>query len=323
MKCPNCNSPILSGDKFCGNCGFELKLDNIQFRNNSQIKETKPSNQKVSDWWYIISGILLPFGALFAWFVNKNKNPQEAKKFLLISLPTILIILISMVGVIIVILIENVHNQKKKALSDISKYTKSVGLVGCTVDKDWEIVNEATGFLIDSEGLVLTNYHAIENSYYPFCGIIFSDGFQKETEKYYKAFITKIYDPDLDYAVLYIKEERDEKNKEWREIKEKNFPYIKACNSDIVNLGDPILIIGYPSYGGETLTVTTGIISGSWGEYFKTDAKIDKGNSGSPVLLDDETKDCYIGIATFGIKGKFEGLGYILKTKYLKGIYEW
>jgi hypothetical protein len=107
------------------------------------------------------------------------------------------------------------------------------------------------------------------------------------------------------------------------DIENRNFPYIPACNCDIVNIGDPILILGYPSYGGKTLTITNGIISGSLDEfYFKTNAKIDEVNSG-PVLLDDPSnKDCYIGIATFLIKGGSESLGYILKTKYIKG-YSW
>jgi len=153
---------------------------------------------------------------------------------------------------------------------------------------------------------------------------MFPENFQSPPTKIYSAKITDIYDPDLDYAVLYLEKEWNESSKKAVDIQDRNFPYIQACNSDIVNIGDPILILGYPSYGGETLTVTNGIISGSLDEYyFKTDAKIDKGNSGAPVLLDDPSKDCYIGIATFGIKGAFDSLGGILKTKYLKGLYNW
>lgn len=108
---------------------------------------------------------------------------------------------------------------------------------------------------------------------------------------------------------------------EKKQITNRNFPSILACNSDIVNLGDPILIIGYPAYGEETLTVTSGIISGSLGLYYKTDAKVDEGNSGSPVLLDDSDYNCFIGVVTFIIRGTAEPLTYIIPTKLLSKIY--
>jgi S1-C subfamily serine protease len=206
---------------------------------------------------------------------------------------------------------------------DVSKYVKSVAQVVCPLDKDFKKISLGTGFISNVNGDTLTNYHVVDEAYGGMCLVFFTDDFRKPPSKMYLAYVANDYNPKLDYATLILVKEWNDVSKEFVEIKNRNFSPIPACNSDIVNIGDPILILGYPSYGGETLTVTNGIISGSLNEYyFKTDAKIDEGNSGAPVLLDDPNKDCYIGIATFLIKGGSESLGYILKTKYIKG-YSW
>jgi len=57
-------------------------------------------------------------------------------------------------------------------------------------------------------------------------------------------------------------------------------------NSDSVQIGDELTIIGYPSLGGATVTLTRGTVSGfldveSW---LKTDAEINPGNSGGAAI---------------------------------------
>jgi hypothetical protein len=218
---------------------------------------------------------------------------------------------------------QNIQFQNESGYLDVSKYVKSVAQVVCSLDKDFKRMSIGTGFVSNVNGDILTNYHVVDEVYGNICLVFFTDDFRKPPSKAYLAYVANDYNPKLDYATLILVKEWNDVSKEFVEIKNRNFSPIPACNSDIVNIGDPILILGYPSYGGETLTVTNGIISGSLNEYyFKTDAKIDEGNSGAPVLLDDPNKDCYIGIATFLIKGGSESLGYILKTKYIKG-YSW
>jgi hypothetical protein len=218
---------------------------------------------------------------------------------------------------------QNNQTYNESGYLDVSKYVRSVAKIECPLDKNFNRMSLGTGFVSNVNGDILTNYHVVDEAYGRMCFVFFTDDFRKPPSKMYLAYVADDYNPKLDYATLILVKEWDDVSKEFIEIKNRNFPYIPACNSDIVNIGDPILILGYPSYGGETLTVTNGIISGSLNEYyFKTDAKIDEGNSGAPVLLDDPNKDCYIGIATFLIKGGSESLGYILKTKYIKG-YSW
>lgn len=88
-----------------------------------------------------------------------------------------------------------------------------------------------------------------------------------------------------------------------------------------VDIGESIVILGYPSYGSGAgaftlalynpeLTATEGIISGNDGSYYTTSAKIEHGNSGGLAI--DETNDCYIGIPTASYTGAIESLGRIL-----------
>lgn len=84
-----------------------------------------------------------------------------------------------------------------------------------------------------------------------------------------------------------------------------------------VHIGDHVAVLGYPGIGGDTLTVTDGIVSGfetSYGvRYVKTSAKIDHGNSGGIAILDS---GCVIGIPTF-VQSGIESIGRILDLKYL------
>lgn len=92
-----------------------------------------------------------------------------------------------------------------------------------------------------------------------------------------------------------------------------------ACRNKL-NIGDPVLIIGYPVYGSVSslnfssenieVTATEGIVSGMDGVYYTTSAKVDHGNSGGLAI--DEKNDCYFGIPTWDVSGGFESLGRIL-----------
>lgn len=202
---------------------------------------------------------------------------------------------------------------------DLSKFVERVGQVMCPLDKEGKLFSVGSGFLVTKEGNVLTNYHVVEGMVGIRCLIGFTSNFRQPPNKIYTAYLTDRYDPKADYAWLYLEELVYPKKEK---ITSRAFPYIPACDSNIVKLGDPIVILGYPKYGGETITVTNGIISGSLGNYFKTNAQIDEGNSGGPVMIDDPRYECYIGIATAGIKGELGALNYAVKTRSIAG-YNW
>jgi len=110
--------------------------------------------------------------------------------------------------------------------------------------------------------------------------------------------------PIIDKAVLSVAGDRGFKN---------GVSVMPACKFNDVKIGDKIMIVGYPAFGGSSLTATEGIISGfeetQYGSIYKTSAKIDSGNSGGTAI--DNTKKCFLGMPTWATQGTFEGLGYI------------
>lgn len=89
-----------------------------------------------------------------------------------------------------------------------------------------------------------------------------------------------------------------------------NLPNFNVCSG--ANVGDKLVILGYPSIGTQNgITATEGIVSGIENDYYVTSAKIDHGNSGGlAILLKD---NCYLGIPSAAAVGTIESLGRILK----------
>lgn len=87
-------------------------------------------------------------------------------------------------------------------------------------------------------------------------------------------------------------------------------PLSRRCSSR-PNIGDQVLILGYPGIGAkESVTATEGIISGFDSELYTTSAKIEKGNSGGAVV--DVVRNCFLGIPTSVLPGNVESLARIL-----------
>jgi len=125
-----------------------------------------------------------------------------------------------------------------------------------------------SGFIIDKEGVVVTNNHVIQGAE----DIIVSVNGSQE----YKANVLGT-DPYMDLAVLKIDSE---------DI----FKPVEFGNSDKARVGDWVIAIGNPfGFGG---TVTAGIISSRnrdigltrYDDFIQTDASINQGNSGGPLF---------------------------------------
>lgn len=82
--------------------------------------------------------------------------------------------------------------------------------------------------------------------------------------------------------------------------------------SSVPEIGDEVVILGYPSVGSkESVTATEGIISGFDSDFYVTSAKIEQGASGgAAVHLED---NCLLGIPTLTITGRAESFARILK----------
>ncbi len=112
------------------------------------------------------------------------------------------------------------------------------------------------------------------------------------------------YDPQLDLAVIRVTHTLDGSPVNRASL---NLPTVPLGDSDELEIGDPITIFGYPGIGGETITLTSGDVSGFTLErgvngraWIKTDATIAGGNSGGTAVDDS---GLLIGVPTQGGAG--------------------
>ncbi len=125
-----------------------------------------------------------------------------------------------------------------------------------------------SGFVIDPNGLVVTNNHVVEDA--DEVTVTFSDGETLDAEILGR-------DPKTDLALLQVKADRQ-------------LPFVRFGDSDALRVGDWVMAIGNPfGLGG---TVTAGIVSardrdinaGPYDAFIQTDASINRGNSGGPLF---------------------------------------
>ncbi|GJL80039.1 MAG: peptidase [Nitrospinaceae bacterium] len=165
-----------------------------------------------------------------------------------------------------------------------------------------------SGFIIDPEGFILTNYHVIEGA----DEIIIT----LEDDKEYSATLIGS-DSKTDIALVKISRKNGGK---------KPFPYLKLGNSDNLEVGEWVMAIGNPF--GLSHTVTVGVVSalsrnigaGPYDEFIQTDASINPGNSGGPLI---NIKGDVIGINTAIISGNSGGnvgIGFAIPINIAKTI---
>lgn len=173
-----------------------------------------------------------------------------------------------------------------------------------------------TGFIIDKNGLIVTNRHVIPVGASKI-DVTLSDGTKYEDVE----LVGRTSSSDsLDVAFLKIKD-----------TKGKDLKPVKIGDSSKVKIGEPVVAIGN-ALGQFQNTVTSGIISGhgrnvlagdesgdnteSLQNLFQTDAAINQGNSGGPLVnLDGEV----IGINT-AVAGNAENIGFSIPINDAKGI---
>ena len=166
------------------------------------------------------------------------------------------------------------------------------------------MVGLGSGFVIDKEGIIVTNNHVIEGA--DEITVILSD--QKE----FKAELLG-RDPKADLAVLKI------------DPNSTNLTAVNWGNSDLMRVGDWTIAIGNPlGLGG---TVTAGILSaisrdignGPYVKFLQTDASINRGNSGGP-LFNVEGEVIGINSAIISQTGGSIGLGFAIPSNSAKKI---
>ena len=160
-----------------------------------------------------------------------------------------------------------------------------------------------SGSIISAEGLILTNAHVLELDQrcpYDTIGIAVLDRSDRPPDLLYVADLLVI-DNFLDLAVVKIAADLD------GAPVAAEFPFLDLGDSEAVNLGDQLRVLGYPGIGGDTITLTRGAVSGFTEErdiegraWIKTDATISGGNSGGSAV---DVAGRLVGVPTLAASG--------------------
>jgi len=161
-----------------------------------------------------------------------------------------------------------------------------------------------SGFIIDSDGYILTNNHVIEGAD--------KIKVKAHNQKEYDAEIVG-RDPKTDLALIKIVAPSGE------------LAAARLGNSDVLKVGEWVIAIGNPF--GLQETVTVGIVSAKWRkigagpyeDFIQTDASINPGNSGGPLFnLQGEV----VGVNTmiYSPSGGNVGIGFAIPINLAKNI---
>ena len=160
-----------------------------------------------------------------------------------------------------------------------------------------------SGFIIASDGYILTNDHVIENA---------------------EKVVVKLSTDDTEYPAKVIG--RDTKiDIALIKIRAQNLPVAALGDSDRLQVGEWVLAIGNPF--GLDNTVTSGIVSakernigeGPYDSFIQTDAKINPGNSDGP-LINMRGEIVGINAAIFSESGGNIGIGFAIPINMVKDI---
>lgn len=170
-----------------------------------------------------------------------------------------------------------------------------------TPKRERVISGRGSGVIISPDGLVLTNEHVVHQAKEVTVNLI--------NKRKFKA---KIIGSDLILDIAILK------------IDGKNLPYAQLGDSDTAQVGEWVIAIGSP-YGYQN-TVTVGVLSAKgrtisdeskeYENLLQTDAAINRGNSGGP-LIDIEGKIIGINTAIFPFA---QGIGFAIPINTVKSI---
>ena len=191
-----------------------------------------------------------------------------------------------------------------------NKASSSVVGVVCYANEITSVDNcssQGSGIIVTSDGYIVTNAHVVGNSKTAYLiQIVTADG------KTYNAGVVGV-DSRTDIAVLKIDDAKD-------------LTPATFGNSDDVELGEDIIVIGNPGGLDFQNSLTKGVVSAinragsssSLVKYIQTDAAINPGNSGGPIV---NLYGQVIGIATSKIVSeKYEGMGFAIPSATAKDI---
>lgn len=168
------------------------------------------------------------------------------------------------------------------------------------------VYSVGSGFVVDPKGYIITNAHVVDDA----AKIVVKFDSGRE----YQASVVGT-DEETDIAILKIETDVD-------------LPTLKLGDSDEARVGDWVLAVGSPF--GLARTVTAGIISQTKREtpssspfqkFIQTDAAINRGNSGGP-LVDMRGRVIGVNSQIATSTGDYNGVGFALPSNEAASVYE-
>lgn len=180
---------------------------------------------------------------------------------------------------------------------------------GDTPEQEFQQRGLGSGFIIDTDGYILTNQHVVEGA--DKIEVTLSDG---------RKFPAKVKGQDAraDLAVL--------------KINAKDLHALELGDSDAVRIGQFSIAAGNPFGIAAKPTITVGVVSAlnrqlprtsrrdrDYSDLIQTDAAINPGNSGGP-LVDVDAKVIGINVAILSTTGGYQGIGFAIPINTAKRV---
>jgi S1-C subfamily serine protease len=199
----------------------------------------------------------------------------------------------------------------KNTQGSVVQISRTVPQTGIAVDPSQENRTAlGSGFVFDQEGHIITNNHVVADA--KVVDVTFTNGDRS------RANVTAV-DPYVDLAVLKIIETENNTMEQ-----EQHLDALQLANSSALQVGDPVIAIGNPY--GLAGTMTTGIVSQvgrlvpapgigfSIPDVIQTDAAVNPGNSGGPLL---DTQGRVVGVTFGGFPG---GVNFAIPSNFVQKI---
>ncbi|MDX2433241.1 MAG: trypsin-like peptidase domain-containing protein, partial [Desulfobacterales bacterium] len=199
----------------------------------------------------------------------------------------------SFIGLLFIILASNSFAEVD--LTNLVKKIQPAVVTVMTFDKNKKPLGQGSGFFIDANGLLVTNYHVLKGAYHA---------------------VVKTYDGKK-YPVKYVvsKNKYMDLIKVLVDLPKSSFRWINLT-SNLPSIAERVVVVGSPM--GLELTVSEGIVSAvrqipDVGKILQISAPISSGSSGSPVV---NMRGQVVGVVSFYL-AKGQSLNFAVPSQYL------